>query len=58
MKKIKTHKLGTKENPATIGDIDNFKDEIEKGYFKCGCGELVPNDTTCIDCDLARDLDK
>ncbi len=24
-------------------------------YYRCGCGELVPNDVFCIDCDLARD---
>lgn len=26
------------------------------GYYRCGCGELVPNGEFCIDCDLARDL--
>lgn len=46
MKKIKVHKLGTKENPAKRENIDNLKNEIEKGYFECGCGELVPNGTT------------
>jgi hypothetical protein len=25
-------------------------------YYRCGCGELVPNGEFCIDCDLMRDL--
>lgn len=35
----------------------NFKTtNVKDGYYKCGCGEIIPNDTFCIDCDLVRDL--
>jgi len=26
------------------------------GWHQCGCGEWLPKDTFCIDCDLERDL--
>ena len=38
--------------------IMDFVEDLcnEEGYYKCGCGELVPDDEFCIDCDLARDI--
>lgn len=33
----------------------NSKDK-EDGYYRCGCGELIPNGVFCIDCDLVKDL--
>jgi len=35
-------------------DGGEFKQFVD--YYICGCGEVVPNDTYCIDCDTFRDI--
>lgn len=35
---------------------DNTQYDQENGYYRCGCGELVPDGEFCFDCYLARDI--
>lgn len=39
----------------TQDDIVRQQRDGDYGYYRCGCGELIPNGECCIDCDLLRD---